>query len=79
MTLETVLYNAKTDNTGGRENGAPRTGDCRLDIKFSPATKSSILIFAASWKKWYCVLRYRKGFGLFDSMRFGHWLARSEA
>jgi len=38
---------------------------------------SSILIFAAKWKKWYRVLRYRKGFGLFDSMRFGLWLARS--
>ncbi len=36
MTLETALYNAKTYNTGGRENGAPRTGDCRLNIKFSP-------------------------------------------
>jgi hypothetical protein len=37
----------------------------------------SILIFAATWKKWYRVLRYRKGFGLFDSMRFGLWLAHS--
>jgi hypothetical protein len=37
---------------------------------------SSVLIFAANWKKWYEVLRYRKGFGLFDSMRFGLWLAR---
>ena len=26
--------------------------------------------------KWYRVLRYGKGFGLFDSVRFGLWLAR---
>jgi hypothetical protein len=37
---------------------------------------SSVLIFTDNWKKWYGVLRYRKGFGLFDSMRFGLWLAR---
>jgi len=37
---------------------------------------SSILIFLAWWKKWYRVLRYRKGFGLSDSMRFGLWLVR---
>ena len=37
---------------------------------------SSILIFAAQWKNWYRVLRYRKGFGPFDSLRFGLWLAR---
>jgi len=27
---------------------------------------SSALNFTASWNKWYPVLRYRKGFGLFD-------------
>jgi hypothetical protein len=37
----------------------------------------SVLIFTANWKKWYSVLRYRRGFGPFDSMRFGRWLARS--
>ena len=36
---------------------------------------SSVLIFAANWNKWYRVLRYRKRFGLFDSARFGLWLA----
>jgi hypothetical protein len=36
---------------------------------------SSVLIFTARWKKWYRVLRYRKGFGLFDSVRLGLWLA----
>ena len=39
-------------------------------------TMLSVLIFTANWKKWYSVLRYHKGFGLFDSMRFGLWLAR---
>jgi hypothetical protein len=37
---------------------------------------SAVLIFAASWKKWYSVLHYRNGFGLLDSLRFGLWLAR---
>ena len=50
MTFETVLYSAKTNTTGGRENGAVRTDDSRPDIKFWPATMSSILIFAADWK-----------------------------
>ena len=37
---------------------------------------SSILNFASNWNKWYRVLRYRKGFRLLDSVRFGLWLAR---
>ena len=77
MTLESVLYTANAHTTGARENATVRTDDGRLDIKLSPAAMSSILIFTASWKKWYCVLRYRKGFGLFDSVRLGLWLARS--
>jgi hypothetical protein len=77
MTLESVLYTANAHTTGARENGTARTDDGRLDIKLSPAARSSILIFTASWKKWYRVLRYRKGFGLFDSVRLGLWLARS--
>jgi hypothetical protein len=36
---------------------------------------SSALNFMASWNKWYRVLRYRKGFSLFDSLRFALWLA----
>jgi hypothetical protein len=38
---------------------------------------SLVLNFAAKWNKWYRVLRYRNGFGLCDSVRFGLWLARS--
>jgi hypothetical protein len=79
MTLENVLYTANAHTTGGRENGTARTDDGRLDIRLSPAAVSSILIFTASWKKWFCVLRHRKGFGLFDSVRFGLWLARGGA
>ena len=37
---------------------------------------SSVLILTASWATWYRVLRYRKRFGLFNSVRFGLWLAR---
>lgn len=36
----------------------------------------TILSFVRKWKQWYRVLRYRKGFGLFDSVRYGLWLTR---
>jgi Ohr subfamily peroxiredoxin len=31
-----VLYTAKTHTTGGRDGGASRTSDGRLDVKYSP-------------------------------------------
>ncbi len=37
----------------------------------------STLSFIGKWKQWYRVLRYRKGFGLLDSVRYGLWLAHS--
>jgi hypothetical protein len=37
---------------------------------------SFILVFTRKWNMWYRILRYGKGFGLFDSMRYGLWLAR---
>ena len=37
---------------------------------------SLLLIFIRKWNSWYRVLRYRHGFGLFDSVYFGLWLAR---
>ena len=37
---------------------------------------STARIFMAEWRKWQRELRCRKGFGLFDSVRFGLWLAR---
>lgn len=49
-----VLYTGKTHTTGGREGGASRTSDGRLDIKFSvPGTEGSGTnpeqLFAAGW------------------------------
>jgi len=79
MTIENVLYTANAHTTEGRENGTAPTDDGRLDIRLSPAAVSSILIFTAGWRKWFCVLRHCKGIGLFDSLRFGLWLARGEA
>jgi hypothetical protein len=38
-------------------------------------TMSLILIFSSKWNKAYRVLRYRHGFGLFNSVRYGLWLA----
>jgi hypothetical protein len=40
---------------------------------------STALIFLATWRKWQRELQCRKGFGLFDSFRFGLWLARGSA
>ncbi len=37
---------------------------------------SVILIFTDKWNRCYRVLRFRKGFGVFDSARYGIWLAR---
>jgi len=79
MTLETVLYTTKALTTEGRENGAANTDDGRLDLKLSPAAVSSILRFTAEWRRWSCVLRCRNGFGPFESLRFGLWLARGQA
>lgn len=36
-----------------------------------------ILSFTHKWSTWYLILRGRKGFGVFDSARYGFWLARS--
>jgi len=38
---------------------------------------SLVFMFLRSWKKWYRVLRYRNGFGLLDSVRYGLWLAHN--
>lgn len=37
----------------------------------------STLSFIGKWQQWYRVLRYHKGFGPYDSIRFGLWLART--
>jgi hypothetical protein len=36
----------------------------------------STLNFIGKWQQWYRVLRYRKGFGRWCSVRYGLWLAR---
>jgi len=38
---------------------------------------SLVFTFLRRWNKWYRVLRYRQGFGLLDSVRYGLWLAHS--
>ena len=54
MTLDKVLYTAKAHTTGGRDGGASRTDDGRLDVKLStPGTPGSGTnpeqLFAAGW------------------------------
>jgi osmotically inducible protein OsmC len=49
-----VVYTAKTHTTGGRENGASRSSDGRLDIRLSPPGSARIgtnpeQLFAAGW------------------------------
>src|ERR1700682_5627633 len=50
----TVLYTAKTRTTGGRENGASRSSDGRLDVRLSTPGSARIgtnpeQLFAAGW------------------------------
>jgi len=52
--LEKVLYTAKAHTTGGRDGGASRTPDGRLDVKFSipggPGNGTNPeQLFAAGW------------------------------
>ena len=52
--LEKVLYTAKAHTTGGRDGGASRTDDGRLDVKLSvpgkPGTGTNPeQLFAAGW------------------------------
>ena len=53
-TIEKVLYTAKAHTTGGREGGASRTSDGRLDVKLSvPGTPGTGTnpeqLFAVGW------------------------------
>ncbi|MGB7097189.1 MAG: organic hydroperoxide resistance protein [Xanthobacteraceae bacterium] len=52
--IEKVVYTAKTHTTGGRENGASRSSDGRLDIRLSTPGSARIgtnpeQLFAAGW------------------------------
>src|SRR5262245_27577500 len=58
MSLEKVLYTGKVHTTGGREGGASRSDDGRLDIKISPPGTSGggtnpEQLFAAGWSNCY--------------------------
>src|ERR1044072_1083374 len=53
-----VLYTAKTHTTGGREGGASRTSDGRLDVKYSlpggPGNGTNPeQLFAVGWSGWF--------------------------
>jgi Ohr subfamily peroxiredoxin len=52
--IERILYTAKAHTTGGRDGGSSRTGDGRLDVKFTyPGTPGTGTnpeqLFAAGW------------------------------
>jgi lipoyl-dependent peroxiredoxin len=52
--LERILYTARAQTTGGREGGASRTDDGRLDVELSPpgapgAGTNPEQLFAAGW------------------------------
>ena len=56
--IEKVLYTAKAHTTGGREGGASRTSDGRLDVKLSvPGTSGTGTnpeqLFAVGWSACY--------------------------
>src|ERR1700727_1919210 len=56
--LDKVIYTAKAHTTGGRENGASRSSDGRLDVKLSvPGTPGAGTnpeqLFAVGWSACY--------------------------
>jgi hypothetical protein len=50
---------------------------CKNVMQEREGAMSLVFIFLRRWNKWYRVLRYHKGFGLLDSVRYGLWLAHS--
>jgi len=67
-----VLYTAKTHTTGGREGGAARSDDGRIDVKFSvPGTPGTGTnpeqLFAAGWSA--CFLSAMKHAGAAKKVR----------
>ena len=57
-TIEKVLYTAKAHTTGGRDGGASRTSDGRLDVKLSVPGSSGTgtnpeQLFAVGWSACY--------------------------
>jgi len=67
MKLERVVHTAKVHTTGGRDNGAARSSDGRLDIKLSRPGASGTgtnpeQLFAAAWSA--CFLSAMKFVGV---------------
>jgi hypothetical protein len=58
---------AQKRNEMGVRKGRQMRGENRMFLTLS---------FIGKWTHWYRVLRYRKGFGRFHSVRYGLWLAR---
>ena len=56
-------------------DGFPNFAAQNADKRRAAMSKSSIM-FVRRWNGWYRVLRHGKGFGPFDSMRYGLWLTR---
>jgi hypothetical protein len=50
---------------------------CKNVMQKRGGAMSPVLMFLRKWNKWYRVLRYCKGFGLLDSVRYGLWLAHT--
>jgi hypothetical protein len=50
---------------------------CKNAIRERGGVMSLVFMFLRKWNKWYRVLRYRNGFALSDSVRYGLWLAHS--
>ena len=56
--IDKVIYTARAHTTGGREGGASRTSDGRLDVKLSPPAATGTgtnpeQLFAAGWSACY--------------------------
>lgn len=54
----------------------PMFAERNADASRGSMSRPSIFMFLRKWNEWYGVLRHSKGFGRFDSVRFGLWLAR---
>jgi hypothetical protein len=50
---------------------------CKNVMQERGGAMSLVFIFLRRWNNWYRVLRYRKGFGLLDSVRYSLWLAHN--
>jgi hypothetical protein len=54
----------------------PMFAERNADASRASMSGPSIFMFVRKWNEWYRVLRHSKGFGRFDSMRYGLWLTR---